>query len=66
MPALVYGLCVVLGLNPLYTIAAVVCAAQAIPRRSPAAFAIVQPALMRYDGTLRAKREGWEITCAAP
>ena len=27
MPALVYGLCMVLGLNPLYTIAAVVCAA---------------------------------------
>jgi malonate transporter len=27
MPALVYGLCVVLSLNPLYTIAAVVCAA---------------------------------------
>jgi malonate transporter len=27
MPALVYGLCVMLGLNPLYTIAAVVCAA---------------------------------------
>jgi len=27
MPALVYGLCVALGLNPLYTIAAVVCAA---------------------------------------
>jgi malonate transporter len=27
MPALVYALCMVLGLNPLYTIAAVVCAA---------------------------------------
>jgi malonate transporter and related proteins len=27
MPLLVYGLCVALGLNPLYTIAAVVCAA---------------------------------------
>jgi malonate transporter len=26
MPALVYGLCVAGGLNPLYTIAAVVCA----------------------------------------
>jgi len=27
MPLVVYGLCVVLGLNPLYTIAAVICAA---------------------------------------
>lgn len=27
MPSLVYGLCVALGLNPLYTIAAVICAA---------------------------------------
>ncbi len=27
MPLIVYGLCVVLGLNPLYTIAAVICAA---------------------------------------
>jgi predicted permease len=27
MPAFVYGLCVILGVNPLYTIAAVVCAA---------------------------------------
>jgi predicted permease len=27
MPMVVYGLCLVLGLNPLYTIAAVVCAA---------------------------------------
>lgn len=27
MPLIVYGLCVVLGLNPLYTVAAVVCAA---------------------------------------
>jgi predicted permease len=27
MPALVYGLCAALGLSPLYTIAAVVCAA---------------------------------------
>jgi predicted permease len=27
MPLIVYGLCVALGLNPLYTIAAVVCAA---------------------------------------
>ena len=27
MPLVVYGLCVALGLNPLYTIAAVVCAA---------------------------------------
>ncbi|MBR0842828.1 AEC family transporter [Bradyrhizobium liaoningense] len=27
MPLIVYGLCVVLGLNPLYTVAAVICAA---------------------------------------
>ena len=27
MPLIVYGLCVALGLNPLYTIAAVICAA---------------------------------------
>ncbi|WFU72113.1 MULTISPECIES: AEC family transporter [unclassified Bradyrhizobium] len=27
MPLLVYGLCVILGLNPLYTVAAVICAA---------------------------------------
>lgn len=27
MPLIVYGLCVITGLNPLYTVAAVICAA---------------------------------------